>query len=43
MRGGGEFSWWNSFWVKIKYKFWDLFTATYEGKVAFNLNPELGE
>ena len=26
---------------KIKI-WWDLFTATYQGKVAFNLNPELG-
>ena len=32
-------SWWNSciFWIKIKYEF----KATYQGKVAINLNPEV--
>ena len=39
-------SWWNSciFWVNMKYPvcIWcDLFKATYQGKVAINLNPEV--
>ena len=44
LRGGGEFQLVELMYILGENKiwiWWDLFTATYQGKVAFNLNPEV--